>query len=101
MDPQTTSVLNVDDYPPGLYARTRVLRQAGFDVMEATTGNQSLKLAFEHKSVVVLLVLNLPDMHRFEVCRLMRPNQALAATSILHISASSIQELHQVNGLNT
>ncbi len=101
MDPQTTSVLNVDDYPPGLYARTRVLRQAGFDVMEATTGSQSLKLAFEHKPAVVLLDVNLPDMHGFEVCRLMRTNPALAATTILHISASSVQEQQQVNGLNT
>jgi two-component system, sensor histidine kinase and response regulator len=101
MDTQTTSVLNVDDYPPGLYARTRVLRQAGFDVIEASTGNQSLKLAFEHKPAVVLLDVNLPDMHGFEVCRQMRSNPALSATTILHISASSVQEQQQVNGLNT
>jgi len=101
MDSQITSVLNVDDYPPGLYARTKVLRQAGFDVMEATTGNQTLKLAFEHKPAIILLDVNLPDMHGFEVCRRMRTNPALAATTILHISASSIQDQQKVNGLNT
>jgi len=31
----------------------------------------------------------------------MRTNPALAATTILHISASSIQDQQQVNGLNT
>jgi two-component system, sensor histidine kinase and response regulator len=101
MDSQTTSVLNVDDYAPGLYARTRILKQAGFDVMEASTGHQSLKLAFEYKPAVVLLDVNLPDMHGFEVCRRMRTNPALAATTILHISASSVAEQQQVNGLNT
>jgi signal transduction histidine kinase len=101
MDSQTTSVLNVDDYPPGLYARTKVLRQAGFLVIEATTGNQTLKLVSEHKPAVVLLDVNLPDMHGFEVCRRIRTNPALAATTILHISASSIQEQQQVHGLNT
>ena len=101
MDSQTTSILNVDDYPPGLYARTKILRQAGFEVMEATTGNQTLKLAFEHKPAVILLDVNLPDMHGFEVCRRMRTNPALAASTILHISASSIQEQQQVHGLNT
>ena len=87
----TTSILNVDDYPPGLYARTKILSQAGFEVMEATTGSQTLKLVSEHKPAVVLLDVNLPDMHGFEVCRRMRTNPALAATTILHISASSIQ----------
>jgi two-component system sensor histidine kinase/response regulator len=101
MDSPMISVLNVDDYPPGLYARTKILRQAGFDVIEATTGNQTLKLAFEHKPAVILLDVNLPDMHGFEVCRRMRTNPALAASTILHISASSVQEHQQVNGLDT
>lgn len=101
MDSQPTSVLNVDDYAPGLYARTKILRQAGFEVIEATTGTQTLKLMSEHKPAVVLLDVNLPDMHGFEVCRRIRTNPALAATTILHISASSIGEQQQVNGLNT
>jgi signal transduction histidine kinase len=101
MDSPVTSVLNVDDYPPGLYARTKILRQAGFEVMEATTGNQTLKLALEHKPSIILLDVNLPDMHGFEVCRRMRTNPALAATTILHISASSIQDQQQVHGLDT
>ncbi len=96
-----TSILNVDDYAPGLYARTKVLRQAGFDVIEATTGSQTLKLVLERKPAVVLLDVNLPDMHGFEVCRRIRTNPALAATTIVHISASSIQDQQQVNGLNT
>jgi signal transduction histidine kinase len=101
MDSQPTSVLNVDDYPPGLYARTKILRQAGFEVIEATTGGQTLKLALEHKPAVILLDVNLPDMHGFEVCRRMRTNPALTASTILHISASSIEEQQQVHGLNT
>jgi two-component system, sensor histidine kinase and response regulator len=101
VDTPLPSILNVDDYPPGLYARTKVLRQAGFDVIEATTGNQTLKLVSEHKPAVVLLDVNLPDMHGFEVCRRIRMNPALAAITILHISASSVQEHQQVSGLNT
>lgn len=101
MASQAASILNVDDYAPGLYARSKVLRQAGFEVLEATTGNQTLKLASEHKPAVVLLDVNLPDMHGFEVCRRMRTNPALAATTILHISASSVHEESLVRGLNT
>ena len=43
MDTPTPSILNVDDYPPGLYARTKILRQAGFDVIEATTGRSDIE----------------------------------------------------------
>lgn len=101
MDSPAASILNVDDYAPGLYARSKVLRQAGFDVLEATTGSQTLKLASQHRPAVVLLDVNLPDMHGFEVCRRMRTDPALAATTILHISASSVQEENMVRGLNT
>jgi two-component system sensor histidine kinase/response regulator len=101
VDKPTPSILNVDDYAPGLYARTKVLRQAGFYVLEATTGGQTLKLVSEHKPAVVLLDVNLPDIHGFEVCRRIRTDPALAATTILHISASSTQEHQQVYGLNT
>lgn len=101
MDTTAPSILNVDDYPPGLYARTKILRQAGFNVMEATRGDETLKLVSEHKPAVVLLDVNLPDMHGFEVCRRIRTNPQLAATTILHITASSIREQQQVHGLNT
>ena len=94
-------ILNVDDYPPGLYARTKILRQAGFEVIEATTGKETLRLVSAHKPAVVLLDVNLPDMHGFEVCRRIRADAALAATTILHISASSIEKQQQVHGLNT
>ena len=101
MESEVASVLNVDDYVPGLYARTKILRQAGFQVMEATTGNQTLRMVSEHKPAIVLLDVNLPDMNGFEVCRRIRTDPALAGTAILHISASSVQEHQQVRGLNT
>jgi signal transduction histidine kinase len=98
---QPIAILNVDDYPPGLYARTRVLREAGFKVIEASTGTETLRLATEQSPSLILLDVNLPDMHGFEVCRLIRSNPSLATTPILHISASSIREQQQVNGLTT
>lgn len=96
-----TSILNVDDYRPGLYARTKVLKQAGFTVLEATTGSQALQIASEWKPAIALLDVNLPDMHGFEVCRRIRSNPALASTVVLHITASSIQDQEQVHGLDT
>lgn len=60
-------VLVVDDNTSSLYATSRILRAAGFDVIEADSGGKALALADQ----VGLLVLdiNLPDMDGFEVCR--------------------------------
>lgn len=99
MHPRNYLILNVDDYTPGRYARTKVLRQAGFSVIEAASGAETLRLAGEHKPAVILLDVNLPDMSGFQVCRQIRQHPEIAATTILHISASSIQVAHQVHGL--
>lgn len=97
----TQPILNVDDYIPGRYARTKVLQQAGFSVLEAGTGEETLRLTIEHRPALILLDVNLPDMSGFQVCEQIRKSPETAATTIVHISASSIQNHHQVNGLES
>jgi len=93
------SILNADDYAPGRYARTKILRQAGFDVIEAADGNQTLELVAERSPAVVLLDVNLPDMSGIEVCQRIRRNPKTAATTVLHISATYTESQHMVHGL--
>src|SRR6185369_6984527 len=98
MDLEHQPILNVDDYDPGRYARSKVLRQAGFNVLEAATGAETLEIIAAERPSVVLLDVNLPDISGFEVCRRIRANPITAATTVLHISASSILAQHQVHG---
>jgi two-component system sensor histidine kinase/response regulator len=100
MNLHTQSILNVDDYAPGLYARTKVLKNAGFKVIEAMTGGQALELVSERAPAIVLLDVNLPDMSGFEVCKQIKRNPKTNSTTVLHISASSAQAQHLVMGLN-
>jgi two-component system, sensor histidine kinase and response regulator len=95
-----TSILNVDDYVPGRYARTKILRQLGFPIFEAGTGEEALEMIVRHRPALVLLDVNLPDMSGFDVCRRIRSNPDTASTTIVHMSASSIQSQHQVLGLD-
>jgi DNA-binding response OmpR family regulator len=62
-------ILNVEDYAPGRYARTKVLVQAGFDVIEASTGADALKRVMELKPHLVILGIQLPDISGLEVCQ--------------------------------
>ena len=53
-------VLVVDDYAPGLYARTTLLRRAGFEVFEARNGVEALQQAAAGRPHVVVLDVALP-----------------------------------------
>ncbi len=94
-----TLVLNVDDYGPARYARTKILCQAGFEVEEAGTGMETLRL-LAHKPDIVLLDINLPDMTGLEVCRRIKSDAATAGIIVLHLSASNVQDSDRVVGLD-
>ena len=93
------TILNVDDHAAGRYARTRVLRNAGFEVLEATTGAEALKLAANRKLQLVLLDVNLPDMTGYEVCRQIKAGEATSRILVLHVSAAFVQGSDQRRGL--
>jgi PAS domain S-box-containing protein len=82
-------ILAVDDNPAALYATARVLRSAGYEVIEATTGNAALRDA--GKVDLVVLDINLPDMDGFEVCRRLRARPETAQLPVLHLSATFTQ----------
>jgi PAS domain S-box-containing protein len=92
-------ILNVDDYPPGLYSRSRILRQAGFEVREALTGRDALQLAATERPDLVLLDVNLPDMSGPEVCRRLKADPATSSVLVMHLSASSVRDSDRVRGL--
>ena len=67
-----TTVLVVDDNARNRKLARDVLDAAGFDTLEAATGQEGIALAAEHVPDVILLDLRLPDMHGVEVARQLR-----------------------------
>ena len=67
MAAKTAAILVVDDNPPTRYSTSRVLRNEGFTVLEAGTGQDALQLAATHPLDLVVLDVNLPDIDGFEV----------------------------------
>ena len=53
-------ILAIDDNPAALYATTRVLRSAGYEVIQATTGSAGLAAA--PQADLIVLDVNLPDI---------------------------------------
>jgi PAS domain S-box-containing protein len=95
--PKAVRILAVDDSPPALYATGRILRSAGYEVLEATTGGAALAQAGSVDLVV--LDVNLPDIDGFEVCRRLRTTAATANLPVLHLSATFTQDSDFVVGL--
>ena len=81
------TILNVDDNDQHRYAISRVLKQAGFDVLEARTGREALDLASSRPGLVILDI-NLPDMLGFDVCRHLKSNSMTRDIPVIHISAT-------------
>ena len=93
-----SAVLVVDDNAAARYATARSLRAAGYRTLETSGGAEALELAKQDVTAVVLDV-HLPDLHGFEVCRLLRSQPATAKLPIIHVSAVHVLPEDHVAGL--
>jgi signal transduction histidine kinase len=93
-----TRVLVVDDNDSLRYAVTRSLREAGYQVLEASSGLQALALAAEKPDLITLDV-NLPDISGLDVCRQIKANTETAHIPILQLSATFVDSESRVRGL--
>jgi PAS domain S-box-containing protein len=102
MTPQRAPrILVVDDNEPGRYAAGRVLRQAGFEIIEAGAGGDALKRAAQDRPDLVLLDVRLPDMPGVEVCRRIKTSPEIGSTLVLQMSASAIDDGSRVAALES
>ena len=92
-------ILVVDDNGPLRYALGRTLKQHGFEVIEAATGTEALNLSSSQHPDLVLLDVNLPDIHGFDVARRLKAGDMTRHIPILQLSASFVQMEHRMEGL--
>ena len=98
---KSPTVLNVDDNEPALYAKTRILRRAGFTVFEASDGTTALELVASKAPELVLLDVQLPDISGLDVCRRIKSDPITRRIPVLHISATHITEADQQVGMES
>jgi hypothetical protein len=63
------AIPNVDDQELNRYIRSEILRKANYRVVEADGGRRALELCRSLKPELVLLDVNMPDVHGREICR--------------------------------
>jgi CheY-like chemotaxis protein len=92
-------VLIVDDYPGARYLRSRILSEAGYEVVEANTGADALAVAEAVRPALILLDVNLPDISGIEVCERLKKIPATATIPIVQITGAWLSEEARQRGL--
>ena len=94
-------ILIVDDYAGALYLRSRILSEAGYEVLEAATGEEALRLARANHPSLVLLDVNLPDISGTEVSRRLKADPATANIRIIQITGAWMSDTDRQAGLDS
>ena len=92
------TILVVDDNDANRYAVSFWLREAGFQITEADTGEEALRQAARHPDLLILDI-RLPDTNGFEVLRTLKADPKLAVIPVLHLSASFTSSEWRAHGL--
>jgi two-component system, cell cycle response regulator DivK len=88
----TTRVLVVEDNERNLKLVRDVLQFAGFDVLEARTGEQAVDVAVAERPDVVLMDLRLPGIDGDEALRRIRSSAGTVAIPVIALTASVMKE---------
>ena len=97
---EPTVVLNVDDNDTGRYVKTRILRAAGFEVIEAANGAAALELIARCSPELVLLDVKLPDVSGRDICVRLKNDPGTASIVVLQTSATHVDSKNRVASLD-
>jgi CheY-like chemotaxis protein len=96
---QRVTILTADDSETNRYIISRILSKAGFEVVGAATGLETLRLATQQPDLIVLDI-HLPDMNGFDICRQLKADPETKSIPIIHLSASFVKSQDKVQGLD-
>jgi CheY-like chemotaxis protein len=97
---QKTKVV-VDDDPDVLFATARVIRNADYEVIEASTGIECIQMAKKNSPDLIMLDVMLPDIEGTAVCKRIKEDPFLKGIYIILISGAKIASGDQAEGLES
>mgnify|MGYP005853022511 CR=1 FL=1 len=85
--PPSADILIVDDTPANLQLLASMLRERGYKVRPAPSGETALRAAQSSPPDLILLDITMPVMDGYEVCRRLKADERLRDIPVLFISA--------------
>jgi len=81
-------VLIIEDNDKNMKLARDILQARGYDTVEATTGEDGVRLALERKPALVLMDIQLPGINGVEAFRRIRADAATAGIPVVALTAS-------------
>ena len=91
-------ILIVDDEPGIVVALQFLMKEQGYNVLTAESGEFALELIYQYNPDLVLLDIMLPGINGWEVCKIVRLNPDCRNIKIIFLSAKS-SEVEIAKGL--
>ena len=85
-------ILIVEDNERNLKLVRDVLQVKGYKTIEATTAEDGIKLAREHRPELILMDILLPGMNGIEALEILRADPATASIPVIAVTASVMQQ---------
>ncbi|HOE16036.1 MAG TPA: diguanylate cyclase [Syntrophorhabdaceae bacterium] len=96
----TTKILVVEDNIRILKEVVRLLGSSGYEVKEATTGNECLQMIAADKPDIVLLDVYLPDTFGYDVCRHIKSTPGFDDVSVIYLSSTPATDEMKTTGFD-
>ena len=84
-------ILVVEDNPTNMRLIKMVLRNKGYELLEATDGEEALAVAMEGHPDLIVMDIQLPKMDGLEVTRRLRQTPEFKQTPIIALTASAME----------
>jgi two-component system cell cycle response regulator DivK len=84
-------ILVVEDNQKNMKLLRDVLQATGYRTLEASTGEEALMLATEHRPALVLMDIRLPDMDGVEALSRLRMDERTASIPVLALTAQAMK----------
>ncbi len=91
-NPENFTVVIVDDNDNNRYAIAKILENAGYRVIESTSGSHAIQIAEEKKPDAIILDVMMPGMDGFEVCHHLKSNPSCSDIPVIFLTARDNDE---------
>ena len=99
-----SKILIVDDIPKNIQMAMNILKNEGYKMFYAKSGEMTLKLVKEHDFDLILLDIMMPDMNGFEVCTKLKNEEKTKNIPIIFLSgkdsSQDIEQAYECGGID-
>ena len=99
-----SKILIVDDIPKNIQMAMNILKNEGYKMFYAKSGEMALSLVEEHDFDLILLDIMMPDVNGFDVCTKLKSNNRTKNIPLIFLSgkdsSQDIEQAYEYGGID-